>query len=1242
VLKVDEYGRVLTAFFYNDLYRSDDDVCVETSYPMPIGNHERVLFSPSSRRIWNCLGKGDQDLTWAAERFEYDNLPLGLISNGFLTSHTVERRATDDGSLLPGGIIRSFDASYDFRGNVKTLTTQREDGATRTVSFEHDPFGLAPVQSKVDATDTPSLVSRVTRDALTLDVLSATDPNQTQRGVDVDGFGRIVRSTLTPPGGSLGVLLTVNYLGFSGPDPLGRRIVTKSFSDPVLPGNTGGGLGRTRILYLDELSRVRRTELALGADYANQTLIERMRHYDGLGRVAFEADPFPSTEDPGNAYGTTYVFSIDGSPLCFTLGKGPQGLSMTTDELTERYPTCFTHSFANHEEIWGVSDADSLLSSSPQAGVTRFATKSGIGWVTSRATWQSGKRLEYSTFLYDHLGQLTSMTRYEDPVAPSNPVEASRQLDSLGQVLRWQEPESAPQYAKYSDWGDLLEVQWTDSTTVSSTHRRVLTQYDALSRVTHREERNNGVIDPATLNDYFYDVGANVAPQVTPTYLFGRLAHARSPTGEVYYSYDAFGQANARVFTDGAGTKYIEKITQGADGAPLTLEFYLPDTAFNRELVEYGYDSASRIREMKFFDGSILNILYEASDIDPLGRVRKATFGGVTHYTASYAAGGRRLIKEMGVDSAHGARRIFDSRYDPVGRELSRREVNGEGVITGTNVTYDALGRLRDVVKVEGGTTLPQWAYGSDPLGNVHFLRHFPDSTPDAWLSYQQVGDRDRVCRIDYGPGPSGAACNVVYDGVGNTIEQVTRTGVRRLSYFASGNVRSITEGAALANFRYDAFGDVQELDIAGPGISDARHDRRYGGLITRHDKVVSGTTTAFVSRNIPGPGVMISKRGTDNEWIFGFGELRGNRFFVDGSGAFVQTVDYQPYGEAKSNGVQPGSPQYTSLQWNGRDALGAFNLSHLGARLYDPVIGRFLSRDPLVVPRTATTSNPYAFVTNDPINFYDPSGMQENFCFGSGCPSHGDPPIDIPPELCFPRCFSTAPAGANPRAANRIPAPTALFNPPHEPQTLHVPESAEGVDFYGYKRLFKFLIQGLRGESYIDFLRGGGPPVKWRADSLKWGPGREADILEFLDRLAEYKADPSGENEGKLILSWESMGAGILGGWAGGAIKAAIWLGEKNWDEQQRSKEIKERADFRWAVESSRKFNDKCTTAVACGENDINDFYYNHGKWEREHLPESLWGQFPLPFGPQREPPLEGDACIIIYLFCGEGRQNP
>jgi hypothetical protein len=42
--------------------------------------------------------------------------------------------------------VRAFDARYDAVGNLTTLTTRREDGATRTVTLAYEPFGLAPVR----------------------------------------------------------------------------------------------------------------------------------------------------------------------------------------------------------------------------------------------------------------------------------------------------------------------------------------------------------------------------------------------------------------------------------------------------------------------------------------------------------------------------------------------------------------------------------------------------------------------------------------------------------------------------------------------------------------------------------------------------------------------------------------------------------------------------------------------------------------------------------------------------------------------------------------------------------------------------------------------------------------------------------------------------------------------------------------------------------------------------------------
>jgi RHS repeat-associated protein len=108
---------------------------------------------------------------------------------------------------------------------------------------------------------------------------------------------------------------------------------------------------------------------------------------------------------------------------------------------------------------------------------------------------------------------------------------------------------------------------------------------------------------------------------------------------------------------------------------------------------------------------------------------------------------------------------------------------------------------------------------------------------------------------------------------------------------------------------------------------------------------------------------------------------LRGSRFSINQDGIFVQSVDYQPFGESKSTGAAPGTPDYTSYQWNGGEALAEFGLSHLGARVYDPVIGRFLSRDPLLISRTASSSNPYMFAVNDPWNAADPSGLDALTC---------------------------------------------------------------------------------------------------------------------------------------------------------------------------------------------------------------------------------------------------------------------
>ena len=501
------------------------------------------------------------------------------------------------------------------------------------------------------------------------------------------------------------------------------------------------------------------------------------------------------------------------------------------------------------------------------------------------------------------------------------------------------------------------------------------TRTDGLGRLTQTEEQNGGITDPDTVHGYEYDTPGS-SPLLAARYVEGRLASASSAKTKVVFSYDPYGNVTGRSFSDG-GNVYVERQGYRSDGSRAWIELNLPDRNYAPERVEYAYDTAGQLRSMRFSDGQNTEHLYNASQVDPLGRIRSAVFGRQATYTANYADTGRRLPQDVRVSSPAGLRAFTFTGFDPAGRELTR-DTNIPGSANIQSVAYDALGRIQRLVRTDAVTTIASWQFGYDPLGNITALTDQLGAA-DATMSYLAT-DRDRICRVGYGnSGLGGSECNVVYDSNGSIIYEPTRTGYNKLTYFNSGSLRTLeNETGTRATFRYDPLGNVEALDITS-GTSLLRSDRRYGQFITERTQKGTTSSTVYLARQFPGPGLDISRRGPSGPWIFQFSEPRGTRFTVDENGAFVQDVEYNAYGEATSNGAQPGTRGYSTEQWNQGDALDRFGLVHLGARVYDPVIGRFLSRDPLLAPRTAATTNPYAFAANDPINLADPTGLQPN-----------------------------------------------------------------------------------------------------------------------------------------------------------------------------------------------------------------------------------------------------------------------
>ena len=86
-----------------------------------------------------------------------------------------------------------------------------------------------------------------------------------------------------------------------------------------------------------------------------------------------------------------------------------------------------------------------------------------------------------------------------------------------------------------------------------------------------------------------------------------------------------------------------------------------------------------------------------------------------------------------------------------------------------------------------------------------------------------------------------------------------------------------------------------------------------------------------------------------------------------------------------------------TSRGFTGHEHLDRTGLVHMNGRLYDPLLGRFLSPDPIVAnPGHGQQWNLYSYAMNSPLTYIDPSGLslcdpaQQSWCNGVGVPGSG------------------------------------------------------------------------------------------------------------------------------------------------------------------------------------------------------------------------------------------------------------
>jgi RHS repeat-associated protein len=102
--------------------------------------------------------------------------------------------------------------------------------------------------------------------------------------------------------------------------------------------------------------------------------------------------------------------------------------------------------------------------------------------------------------------------------------------------------------------------------------------------------------------------------------------------------------------------------------------------------------------------------------------------------------------------------------------------------------------------------------------------------------------------------------------------------------------------------------------------------------------------------------------------------DLSGNPVAAsDSTGQIIWRESYRPYGERLKN----EAASQTNSQWyTGHRQDADTGLVYMGARHYDPLMGRFLSIDPVGFRESNPHSfNRYAYANNNPMKFIDPDG---------------------------------------------------------------------------------------------------------------------------------------------------------------------------------------------------------------------------------------------------------------------------
>ncbi len=260
-----------------------------------------------------------------------------------------------------------------------------------------------------------------------------------------------------------------------------------------------------------------------------------------------------------------------------------------------------------------------------------------------------------------------------------------------------------------------------------------------------------------------------------------------------------------------------------------------------------------------------------------------------------------------------------------------------QNTTTTIDYAYDPLYRLTSADYSTGDF----YHYAYDSVGNRLTQESVVDGLPST--ANYQYDNANRLTSVD--------SVNYTWDANGNLLND----GVNTYAYDAANRLISVTGASSAASYTYNGLGDR----LTQNGIHYTLD------LNTGLTQVLDDGTNTYTY----GLG-RISQSNTTTEYFMG-DALGSVRQLTANNGDIVLSKSYDPYGNVIQSTGSGSSPfAYTGEQ---QDASG---LTYLRARYYNPVDGRFVSRDTWKGSYNSPQSlNRWNYTQSNPVNYTDPSG---------------------------------------------------------------------------------------------------------------------------------------------------------------------------------------------------------------------------------------------------------------------------